>query len=99
MRILVLGATGGTGQLIVRDAAQSGHSVVALVRAKARADLPGAELIEGEARDEATLVRALDGCDAVVSALGTGVGFRQVDLLTVATRALVAAMTRTGVRR
>ena len=99
MKILVLGATGGTGQLIVRDAAQSGHSVVALVRAKARADLPGAELIEGDARDEATLVRALDGCDAVVSALGTGMGFRQVDLLTVATRALVAAMTRTGVRR
>jgi uncharacterized protein YbjT (DUF2867 family) len=39
MKILVLGATGGTGQLIVRDAAQSGHSVVALVRAKARADV------------------------------------------------------------
>jgi uncharacterized protein YbjT (DUF2867 family) len=99
MKILVLGATGGTGQIIVRDAAQSGHSVVALVRAKARAALPGAELIEGEARDEATLVRAFDGCDAVVSALGTGMGFRQVDLLTVATRALVSAMTRTGVRR
>jgi uncharacterized protein YbjT (DUF2867 family) len=99
MKILVLGATGGTGQLIVRDAAQSRHSVVALVRAKARADLPGAELVEGEARDEATLVRALDGCDAVVSALGTGMGFRQVNLLTAATRALVAAMTRTGVRR
>jgi uncharacterized protein YbjT (DUF2867 family) len=44
-------------------------------------------------------VRALNGCDAVVSALGTGMGFREVDLLTVATRALVAAMTRTGVRR
>jgi len=99
MKILILGATGATGQLIVRDATASGHHVVALVRAKARTDLPGAELIEGEARDEATLVRALDGCDAVVSALGTGMGFRQVDLLTVATRALVAAMTRAGVRR
>jgi len=71
MKILVLGATGGTGQLIVRAAAQSGHSVAALVRAKAGADLPGAKLIEGEVRDEATLVRALDSCDAVVSALGT----------------------------
>ena len=60
MKILVLGATGGTGQLIVRGAAQSAHSVVALVRAKARADLSGAELIEGEARDEASLVRALE---------------------------------------
>ena len=80
MKILVLGATGATGQLIVRDAAASGHSVVALVRAKARSDLPGAELIEGDARDEGTLARALDGCDAVVSALGTGMGFREVEL-------------------
>ena len=41
--------------------------------------------------------RALDGCDAVISALGTGMGFRKVDLLAVATRALVTAMTRNGV--
>ena len=99
MKILVLGATGATGQLIVRDAAASGHAVVALVRAKARADLPGAELIEGDVRDKRILSRALDGCDAVVSSLGTGMGFHEVDLLTVATRVLVAAMTRTGVRR
>ncbi len=99
MKILVLGATGATGQLIVRDATASGHYVVALVRAKARANLPGAEVIEGDVRDEGTLARALNGCDAVVSALGTGMGFRDVDLLTVATRALVAAMTRARVRR
>jgi uncharacterized protein YbjT (DUF2867 family) len=99
MKILVLGATGATGQLIVRNAVARGHSVVALVRAKARPDLPGAELIEGDVRDEATLSRALEGCDAVVSSLGTGMGFREVDLLTVATRGLVAAMTRTDVRR
>jgi hypothetical protein len=45
-------------------------------------------MIEGDARDEGALIRALDGCDAVVSSLGTGVGFREVSLLTVATRAL-----------
>ncbi len=99
MKILVLGATGGTGRLIVRDALMKGHSVVALVRVKAHSDLPGAELIEGDARDEVTLTRASNGCDAVVSALGTSIGFREVDLLTVATRALVAAITGTGVRR
>jgi putative NADH-flavin reductase len=99
MKILVLGATGATGQLIVRDATASGHYVVALVRAKASSNLPGAEVIEGDVRDEGTLARALTGCDAVVSALGTGMGLREVDLLTVATRALVAAMTRAGVRR
>ncbi|MDT5204785.1 MAG: hypothetical protein QOD34_1421 [Mycobacterium sp.] len=99
MKILILGATGATGQLIVRDATAGGHYVVALVRSKASANLPGAEVIEGDARDEGTLARALNGCDAVVSALGTGMGLREVDLLTVATRALVAAMSRAGVRR
>src|SRR6266404_4320578 len=42
----------------------------------------------------------LNGWDAVVSSLGTGLGsFREVILPTVATRALVTAMTRNGVRR
>ena len=99
MKVLVLGATGGSGRLIVRDALAKGHSVVALVRSKASADLPGVDMIEGDARDEGTLTRALYGCDAVISALGTGMGFRKVDLLAVATRALVTAMTRNGVRR
>ncbi|TAM18293.1 MAG: SDR family oxidoreductase [Rhodanobacter sp.] len=99
MKVLVLGATGGTGRLIVRDAVAKGHSVVALVRSIANADLPGADVIEGDARNEATIARALDGCDAVVSTLGTGVGRRKVDLLTVATRAMIAAMTHSSVRR
>ena len=51
MNVLVLGATGGTGRQIVRDARARGHSVTALVRSKARAaDLPGADVVEGDAR-------------------------------------------------
>ena len=101
MKVLVLGATGGTGRLIVHDALEKGHSVVALVRSKARApDLPGADIIEGDARDEGALMRALDGCDAVISSLGTGISpFSEVSLLTEATHALLPAMARSGVRR
>ena len=100
MKVLVLGATGASGRLIVRDAVAKGHSVVALVRSKATADLPGADVIGGDARDKGALTRALTGCDAVVSALGTGVSlFGEVSLLTEATRSLVTAMTRSGVRR
>jgi len=101
VKVLVLGATGGTGRLIVREAAAKSHSVVALVRSKANVhDLAGAQLVEGDARDESALTRALEGCDAVVSSLGTGISpFRGVTLLSVATRALVAAMGRRDVRR
>jgi hypothetical protein len=37
-------------RLIVRDALAKGHSVVVLVRSKARAPSPGAGMIEGVAR-------------------------------------------------
>lgn len=103
MRILVTGATGGTGQAIVREALAKGHAVTTLVRseAKARPLLSGAELVEGDARDQAALTRAVDGCQAVISALGTRkirlVG--KVTLMSEGTRALAAAMKDRGVRR
>lgn len=101
MKILVLGATGGTGREIVREAVSKGHSVVALVRSKAKAqDLAGVQLVEGDARNEDALFRALEGCSAVISSLGTTLSpFKEVTLLSAATRALVAAMDRRKVRR
>lgn len=103
MKILVIGATGGTGQAIVREALAKGHTVTALVRAQAKGRplLPGAALIEGDARDEAALFRALEGCDAVISALGSRKIslVRPVTLMSDGTRALIAAMARRNVRR
>ena len=102
MKLLVLGATGGTGREIVLQAVAAGHDVVALVRSKgdAAAALPGVELFEGDARDQGALERALAGCEAVASALGTGISpFRKVTLLSESTRALVAAMRQQSVRR
>jgi putative NADH-flavin reductase len=72
MKEPILGATGGTGREIVREAGAQGHSVVALVRSNSRAvDIAGAELVEGDARDEQALSRALEGCSGVISSLGT----------------------------
>jgi uncharacterized protein YbjT (DUF2867 family) len=101
MKILVLGATGATGRLIVGMALAEGHGVVALVRSKAKAgDLTGAELVEGDARDAAALTSAIAGCDAVVSSLGTAMSpFREVTMLSTATRALVGVMEKQNVRR
>jgi putative NADH-flavin reductase len=100
-KILVLGATGGTGRLIVRQALARGHDVAALVRSPGKGGgLEGARLIAGDARDEATLRKALEGRDAVISALGTGASpFWEVTLLSTATRALVSAMKAERVAR
>lgn len=94
MKLLVLGATGATGRLIVTGALQRGHEVTALVRSREKASsLDGATLLVGDARDESTLRRAVKGVDAVISSLGTSVSpFREVTLLSEATRALVSAM-------
>ena len=101
MKVLISGATGGTGREIVREAAAQGHSVVALVRSKTTATgLAGAELVEGDARDAQVLSLALKGCSGVISSLGTAVSlFREVTLLSEATRALVKAMEGRNVRR
>jgi len=54
MNFLILGATDGTGRLIIRFPPGEGHSVVAPVRSKASADPPGEDMFEGDARDEGT---------------------------------------------
>ena len=99
--ILVLGATGPTGRLIVRDAQARGWNVTALVRSPDKTgDLKGVRLVSGDARDVNTLRQALAGQDAVVSALGTPASpFREVTLLSTATRALVEAMKAERVSR
>lgn len=101
MKVVVLGATGATGRLIVGKAVAKGHEVVALVRSREKgADLAGAVLVEGDARDPVALTRAIAGCDAVISSLGTAMSpFREVTLLSTATRALVDVMAEQNVRR
>jgi uncharacterized protein YbjT (DUF2867 family) len=100
-KILVLGGTGGTGRLIVSQALERGQQVTALVRSPEKAsDLKGAKLIVGDVRDEKVLREALKDQDAVVSALGTPASpFREVTLLSTATRALVGAMKAENVSR
>jgi putative NADH-flavin reductase len=100
-KILVLGATGGTGRLIVSEALARGYDVTALVRSPEKGiHLKGAKLIIGDARDEQALREALKGRDAVMSSLGSAASpFREVTLLSTATRALVSAMKAEQVSR
>ncbi|WP_064713521.1 NAD(P)-dependent oxidoreductase [Rhizobium bangladeshense] len=100
-KIVILGSTGPTGRHIVRQAVARGYDVTAFVRAPGKAtDLTGAEIVVGDARDENALRQAVKGRDAVISALGTPASpFREVTLLSTATRALIDAMKAEGVSR
>lgn len=72
--VLVVGATGGIGHLVVREALREGYDVRALVRSREKAArlLPDqADVIVGDVTDPQTLAPAVDGVDAVILTLGS----------------------------
>jgi uncharacterized protein YbjT (DUF2867 family) len=96
MNLLVLGATGRTGRLVVEQALAAGHTVTALVRSPEKLTIVNSNLrvVAGEATDKAAVSRALQGADAAISTLG-GKGSVIAD----STQAIVAAAHEAGVRR
>jgi farnesol dehydrogenase len=64
MRVLVTGGSGYLGQAVVRAFAAAGHTVRAYARTASQCTLP-AERVDGDIRDEASLLRAAEGCDAI----------------------------------
>jgi putative NADH-flavin reductase len=71
MKIIVFGATGGTGKEIVRQAIEQGHSVTAFVRdAEVLSPRENLKIVQGEIFDPAAVTTAIDGNRAVLSALG-----------------------------
>jgi uncharacterized protein YbjT (DUF2867 family) len=68
MKILVLGASQGTGALSVKSALAKGHSVSAFSRTPAKLDVTHAALtkIAGDFHDEASVHSAVAGHDAVI---------------------------------
>jgi uncharacterized protein YbjT (DUF2867 family) len=97
MKLLVLGATGATGRLVVEQALAAGHAVRALVRSPEKLAVrhPALEVVAGQATDPHHVGRAMTGTDAVISALGAAKG----SVITDATRAVIAGAEATGVRR
>jgi uncharacterized protein YbjT (DUF2867 family) len=74
VKILVLGATGGTGTEIVKQASAAGYEIRVLVRDPAKLSLgqAGIEVAVGDATDRAAIADATSGVDAVLVALGSG---------------------------
>jgi hypothetical protein len=103
MKLVVLGATGGTGLEIVRRAIEQGQSVTAFVRSPDRLK-PFRDQItvkQGDVLNTAELENAIQGHDAVVSGFGPRVPISKTDanLLERFAIALTRAMPNAGVRR
>jgi putative NADH-flavin reductase len=100
MKILVIGAAGGTGAEVVKQAVAMGHDVTALVHSKEKYS-PEAQVrvVEGDVLNPATLEKAVPGQEAVVDALGGHTPWKDTGLETDAARLVLESMKKNSVKR
>ena len=102
-RVLIIGASKGFGLETTRQAPEAGHTVRAFARSAADISIsdPKLEKVRGNALRSKNIVAAVKGMNAVIEALGVGLGdlFLPVHLFSDATEILVAAMQAQGVKR
>lgn len=101
MKVLVIGATGGTGRCVVERALHAGHEVTAFVRTPRKLAMQHSRLQveQGDVLDADAVSRAVQGQHAVISALGPPAGLPPGTLISEGTRNIVGAMVEAGVRR
>jgi putative NADH-flavin reductase len=100
MRIVVFGASGRTGLLLVKQALAKGYLVTALVRDPAKLPIKNdcLELVQGSVIDANSVQQVIAGSQAVVSVIGPAKG-SPANLLSVAVTNIIDAMHKEGVRR
>jgi putative NADH-flavin reductase len=101
MRLVVLGATGGTGQQLVRQALDGGHEVIAIARRPDAVTITDSRLtiVRGDVVDPSWSGAGIDRAHAVLSALGTRVRGTPTTVYSAGTAAVIKAMTSDGLRR
>ena len=73
MKLTIFGATGATGTSLTGQALAAGHEVTAIVRNPARLAVPAhrrLRIVTASVMDPASIAPALEGADAVISAIG-----------------------------
>ncbi len=103
MKVVVFGATGGTGRAVIEEALGAGHSVTAFARSPEQlGEAEGLRVFQGDVMVPSDVAGALAGQDAVVISLGNSqnafallLGARRTtprDVCEVGTRNILAAL-------
>lgn len=100
MKIVVFGASRGTGREIVEQALEAGHIVTAFVRSPEKFMLkhPNLTQFKGDSMNATAVERAIAGQDAVISALGP-TRPPVPGMMEASAKNIVTAMKKHGVRR
>ncbi len=99
-RVAVFGATGGTGNQLVSQALAAGHEVVAYARHPSKLNISHEHLtvVQGELSNQELIEKAIQGTEAVFSALGPH-GRSRDKPITQGMQNIIVAMKKQGVRR
>ncbi|MFI6603212.1 NAD(P)-dependent oxidoreductase [Nonomuraea sp. NPDC050536] len=102
MKLLVFGATGGTGARLLTQALDAGHAVTVVARDPGAIVLPDrarSDVIQGDVLEPHTWSGAMSGHDAVLSCLGTRDRKHPTTVYSQGTANIIDAMNLAGVRR
>jgi len=101
LRLLIIGATGGTGRQLVRQALEAGHQVTAVARRPAKLNFsdPKLQVAPGDVLDLRSLEAVMPGHDAVLCALGHKQFFWPTKILSEGTANIIQAMQSANVPR
>lgn len=99
MKLIVFGASGKVGHLVVDEAIRRGHQVTAIVYKKSERHFSSAvEVREVDVHNRRQVIGCIRGHDAVLSALGSW-GTVTQDILSVAMASIIPAMESYNVKR
>jgi putative NADH-flavin reductase len=98
--LIVFGATGGTGKLVVEQALEAGHKVTVIVRNPDAFDVQhqNLDVVKGDVFQPSTFDNALVGKDIVISCLGTQKR-EPTTVYSEGMRHISAAMHKAGIQR
>jgi putative NADH-flavin reductase len=101
MKIVVFGAGGRTGSLLLKQATEGGHSLTAFVRnpAKLAIQAPAIRIIQGDLVQRAAVENAVKDQDAALCAVGGSSLLRRDPAFTVGVHNIILAMEQAGVLR
>ena len=101
MKILVLGATGGTGKHLIAQAVEKGHEVTAFARNPDGVTLKHEHLrtVRGDVTQPESIAAAMVGQEAVVSVVGPRPNAKPGTLISDTVHHVIGAMRAQGVKR
>lgn len=100
MKIIIFGATGTVGRVTVKQALENGYEVTAFARNPQKIGFThkNLRLVSGDAYSQEDVMKAVEGHDAVIVTLGSGMS-RSSKIRSLGTLNVIRAMQQHGVKR